>query len=75
MKEEIRENGLVANIFYPENCKGAPGVLHINGSLNHIQDARAIRLAREGFVVMEVAYNGKFNIMKTLGLDFIINYR
>lgn len=60
VKEEIREDGIVANVYYPKNGKNFPGILHINGSLNHIQDARAIRLAREGFIVMEIAYNGEF---------------
>ena len=68
VKEELREDGIVANVYYPKNGESFPGILHINGSLNHIQDARAIRLAREGFTVMEIAYNGEF--LPTVGKNF-----
>ena len=31
--------------------------MHINGGINHIQDSRSTMLAREGYCVLELAYN------------------
>ncbi|CAG5087592.1 Oidioi.mRNA.OKI2018_I69.PAR.g11580.t1.cds [Oikopleura dioica] len=56
VKEELRGD-IVGNLFYPAKGGKFPVIIHINGGINHIQDARSSLLAREGYLVLELAYN------------------
>lgn len=56
IKEELRGE-IVGNFFYPSKEGKYPVILHINGGINHIQDSRSTMLAREGYCVLELAYN------------------
>ncbi|CBY12755.1 unnamed protein product [Oikopleura dioica] len=56
VKEELRGE-IVGNLFYPSKGGKFPVIVHINGGVNHVQDARSSLLAREGYIVLELAYN------------------
>jgi len=56
VKEEWRGD-IIGNLFYPTSEGPHKAILHINGSVPLIQDARSIMLAREGYIVLEIGYN------------------
>lgn len=55
-KEEWR-GGIIGNVFYPKKSGKFKTIVHLNGSVQLLQDARSVMLAREGYLVLELAYN------------------
>ena len=55
-KEEWRGE-IVANLYYPLKEGKFKPIVHLNGSVQLLQDARSIMLANEGYMVLELGYN------------------
>jgi len=56
VKEEWRGD-LIGNLFYPERPGKFKPIIHLNGSVQLLQDARSIMLAGQGYTVLELGYN------------------
>ena len=55
-KEEWRDE-IVGNLFYPSKFGKFKPIIHLNGSVQLLQDARSQILARQGYTVLELGYN------------------
>lgn len=57
-RKEIRDNGIVGTIFYPQDQKNLPAVIIIPGARGKIQETSAQYLASHGYVVFALGYFG-----------------
>lgn len=57
-REEIKDNGIVGTIFYPQGQTNLPGVIIIPGARGKIQEESAQYLASHGYAVFALGYFG-----------------
>lgn len=57
-KRNIREQGIVGSLFFPQTIKKSPGVIVVPGSSGGIPENKSQLLASHGYVVLALGYFG-----------------